>query len=131
MRRSPVIKRLVRACLGLLLLGLTTLGATAAEPRRLLLPNARKAGGTPGVIQDNWLPTFNDEQLNALVREAVTNNPDLRVSTTRIEQAGQYVELAKAAMRSRVAIAGTGGFKGGGGSDVSSALQGIMLAVSW
>lgn len=109
---------------------------TLAEIQQQALPkisltNAWKAGGATGVIQDNWLATFNDEQLNALVREAVTNNPDLRVSAVRIEQAGQYVELAKAAMRPRVAIAGTGGFKGGGGSDVSSALQGIMLAVSW
>jgi len=97
----------------------------------LALTNAWKAGGAMGVIQDNWLDTFNDEQLNALVLEAVTNSPDLRVSAARVEQAGQYVELAKAALRPMLAIAGTGGFKGGGGSDVSSALQGIMLAASW
>ncbi len=109
---------------------------TSAQIQQQALPNialtnAWKAGGVAGVIQDNWLATFNDEQLNALVREAVTNNPDLRVSASRVEEAEQYIELAKAAMRPRVAIAGTGGFKGGGGSDVSSALQGIMLAVSW
>ncbi|MDD5141302.1 MAG: efflux transporter outer membrane subunit [Verrucomicrobiales bacterium] len=107
-----------------------------AEIQRQALPNialtnAWKAGGAAGLIQDDWLATFNDEQLNALVYEAVTNNLDLRVSATRVEQAGQYVELAKAALRPRLAIAGTGGFKGGGGSDVSSALQGIMLAASW
>lgn len=109
---------------------------TRAEIQQQALPNitltnAWKAGGTAGLIQDNWLATFNDEQLNALVYEAVTNNLDLRVSATRVEQAEQYVELAKAAMRPTVAIAGTGGLKGGGGSDVSSALQGIMLAASW
>lgn len=109
---------------------------TRAEIQQQALPNialtnAWKAGGVPGVIQDNWLATFNDDQLNALVYEAVTNNLDLRVSASRVEQAEQYVELSKAAMRPRVAIAGTGGFKGGGGSDVSSALQGVMLAVSW
>jgi outer membrane protein, multidrug efflux system len=95
------------------------------------LTNAWRAGGSTNLIQDNWLATFNDEQLNALVREAITNNPDLRVSAARVEQAEQYVELAKAALRPQVNIAGTGGFKGGGGNDVSSALQGIMLAVSW
>ena len=61
----------------------------------------------------------------------MTNNPDLRVSAARVEQAEQYVELAKAALRPQLNIAGTGGFKGGGGSDVSGALQGIMLAASW
>src|SRR5258706_4599105 len=109
---------------------------TRAEIQQQALPNialtnAWKAGGTAGLIHDDWLATFNDEQLDALVYEAVTNNLDLRVSATRVEQAEQYVELAKAALRPRVAIAGTGGFKGGGGSDVSSALQGIMLAASW
>jgi NodT family efflux transporter outer membrane factor (OMF) lipoprotein len=88
------------------------------------------AGGGPGNIADNWLATFNGAQLDALVREAVTNNPDLRVTATRVEQAAQYVELAKAALRPSVNLAGTGGFRAGG-SDVSSALQGIMLAVSW
>jgi outer membrane protein, multidrug efflux system len=109
---------------------------TRAEIQQQALPNialtnAWKAGGMTGLIHDDWLATFNDAQLNALVYEAVTNNLDLRVSATRVEQAEQYVELAKAALRPRVAIAGTGGFKGGGGSDVSSALQGIMLAASW
>lgn len=97
----------------------------------LALTNAWMAGGASGNIADNWLATFNDAQLDALVREAVTNNPDLRVTATRVEQAAQYVELAKAALRPSVNLAGTGGFKAGGGSDVSSALQGIMLAVSW
>src|SRR5277367_2147722 len=83
---------------------------TRAEIQQQALPNialtnAWKAGGAPGVIQDDWLATFNDEQLNALVREAVTNNPDLRVSASRVEQAEQYVELAKAALRPKLAIA--------------------------
>ena len=98
---------------------------------QIVLTNAWKAGGVTGLIQDNWLATFNDEQLNALVREAVTNNLDLRVSATRIQQSEQYVELAKAALRPSVNLFGTGGFNGGGGSDVSSALQGIMLSASW
>jgi len=96
----------------------------------LPLANAWKAGGAPGPIADNWLATFDDAQLNALVAEAMTNNPDLRVSATRVEQAAQYVQLAKAALRPAVNLFGTGGFNMGGG-DVSSALQGISLGASW
>src|SRR6185369_7526208 len=59
-----------------------------------------------------------------------TNNPDLRVSATRVEQAAQYVQLAKAALRPAVNLIGTGGLNAGGG-DVSSALQGVSLGVSW
>src|SRR4029453_18269191 len=47
-----------------------------------------------------------------------------------VEQAAQYVELAKAAMRPAVNLLGTGGLNTGGG-DVSSALQGISLGISW
>ena len=89
-----------------------------------------KAAAASGAVADNWLATFADPQLNALVFEAMTNNPDLRVAGTRVEQAAQYVELAKAALRPAVNLAGTGGFKMGGG-DLGSALQGILLGASW
>jgi NodT family efflux transporter outer membrane factor (OMF) lipoprotein len=109
---------------------------TSAEVRNQGLTNvalrsAWKAGGQSGSIEDDWLATFNDEQLNTLVREAITNNPDLRVAATRVEQAGYYVNLAKAAMRPSLGIGGTGGIKAGGGSDLSSALQGVTIAASW
>jgi NodT family efflux transporter outer membrane factor (OMF) lipoprotein len=111
---------------------------TAAEIRQqsgtltnLVLTNAWTAAPvSTNRIEDNWLATFDDEQLDALVAEAMTNNPDLRVTATRVEQAGEYVELAKAALRPAVNLVGTGGFKMGGG-DVGSALQGILLGVSW
>jgi len=82
-------------------------------------------------VQDNWLRSFNDPALDALVREALQNNPDLRVAAARVEQAKQYLVSAQAALRPWVGIAGTGGAKSGGGGDVSSALQGIVLAASW
>ena len=89
-----------------------------------------QAAGTAGSIVDNWLASFDDAQLNALVAEAMANNPDLRVTATRVEQAGQYVELAKAALRPAVHLFGTGGLNMGGG-DISSALQGISIGASW
>jgi multidrug efflux system outer membrane protein len=97
----------------------------------LALTNAWKAAPvSTNAIQDNWLVTFGDPQLDDLVAEAMTNNPDLHVSATRVEQAAQYVQLAKAALRPTVNLLGTGGFNMGGG-DVSSALQGISLGASW
>jgi len=91
---------------------------------------AAPANVPAGGIQDNWLASFGDPQLDALVAEAMANNPDLRVTATRVEQAAQYVELAKAALRPAVNLLGTGGLNMGGG-DVSSALQGASLGVSW
>lgn len=81
-------------------------------------------------IRDNWLATFGDAQLDALVAEAMTNNTDLRVAVTRVQQAALYVDLARAAMRPVVNLLGTGGLNMGGG-DVSSALQGVSLGASW
>ncbi|MCL4181538.1 MAG: efflux transporter outer membrane subunit [Verrucomicrobia bacterium] len=94
------------------------------------LTNAWRAGGAPGLAVDNWLATFQDAQPNALVAEAVTNNLDLRVTATRVAQAAEYVEMAKAALRPAVNLLGTGGLNMGGG-DVSSALQGASLGASW
>jgi NodT family efflux transporter outer membrane factor (OMF) lipoprotein len=62
-----------------------------------------------------------------LIAEAMTNNLDLRVAATKVEQAGQYVELAKAALRPKVDLAGSGGLNMGGGD----ALSVIALGASW
>ncbi|MGC2047086.1 MAG: TolC family protein, partial [Gallionella sp.] len=90
-----------------------------------------KAGGVEGNISDNWLATFNDPQLDALVREAITNNPDLRVAAAKVEQASQYVELAKASLRPAVNLFATGGFKNSNSGDAISALQGAIIGASW
>ncbi len=97
----------------------------------LALTNPWKAAPVAtNAAQDNWLAMFGDTQLDALVAEAMANNPDLRVASTKVEQAGEYVELAKAALRPAVNLLGTGGLNMGGG-DVSSALQGVSLGASW
>ncbi|HWD92211.1 MAG TPA: efflux transporter outer membrane subunit [Verrucomicrobiae bacterium] len=80
--------------------------------------------------EDNWLATFQDPQLDALVTEALAHNPDLRVAFATVEQAAEYVGLARSELRPNVNLLGTGGFNMGGG-DVSSALQGVSLGVSW
>lgn len=153
-REAPGMRQVYRRCLrgrltlfaagvstGFILLGsgcATKSPPTTTEIRRqsgtltnLTLTDAWKAAPvSTNAIQDNWLATFGDAQLNALVAEALTNNPDLKVASSRVEQAGEYVNLAKAAMRPTVNLLGTGGLNMGGG-DVSSALQGVSLGASW
>jgi NodT family efflux transporter outer membrane factor (OMF) lipoprotein len=89
-----------------------------------------RAGATEGPIADNWLASFYDPQLNALVAEAMANNPDLGITAMRVEIAAQYVELAKAELRPHLNLFATGGLNMGGG-DISSALQGVSLGASW
>jgi NodT family efflux transporter outer membrane factor (OMF) lipoprotein len=84
-----------------------------------------------GAISDNWLVTFADPQLIALVNEAIARNPDLRATAAQVERSAAYADIARAALLPAINLLGTGGFKTGGGSDLSSALQGVMLGVSW
>lgn len=87
-----------------------------------------RAGGAPGTVHDNWLATFRDPQLDALVAEALQRNPDMRIAATRVEQATEQLHLAEAARRPSISIVGTGGIKL---SDMTSALTGIIGLVSW
>lgn len=132
-RGRPVA--LATAVLVLLISGCATLDPPSSSEIReqsgafskMTLNEAWKAGATAGTVADNWLATFDDAQLNGLVTEALANNPDLRVTAVRVEQAAQYVELANAAMRPTVSVLGTGGVNMGGGD----ALQAISLGASW
>ncbi|MBL8224140.1 MAG: efflux transporter outer membrane subunit [Chromatiales bacterium] len=90
----------------------------------------RSPGAAPGAPVDNWLATFEDPQLLALVDEALARNPDLRVAGTRVEQAAAYVDLARAQLKPWVRLLGTGGVNASGG-DFSSALEGASLGVAW
>ena len=92
---------------------------------------AGAAGADAAAVSDNWLATFNDPQLAALVNEAIARNPDLRAAGARVEQSAAYARSAQAQLLPWVNLLGTGGIKAGGGSDLSSALSGIMLGVSW
>jgi multidrug efflux system outer membrane protein len=137
--RFPILTGILCTYLSLLLTGCATKSPpTLAEIHQqsgsltnLPLTNPWKAAPvSTNAIKDNWLATFGDAQLDALVVEAMTNNPDLRVASTKVEQAAEYVTLAKAALKPAVNLFGTGGLNMGGG-DISSALQGISLGASW
>jgi multidrug efflux system outer membrane protein len=88
----------------------------------------RAAEAAPGTVQDNWLASFGDAQLDALVAEALQRNPDLRVAAAKVEQANEQLRIAQAARRPTLSVVGTGGVKL---SDLSSALSGVIALVSW
>src|SRR5262245_32290139 len=110
------------------------------EVRRQAMPNvavdrpswAAANGVSAGAVQPDWPHTFHAPQPDALVNEAIANNPDLRVAAARVEQAAQSLVIAQSALKPSLGIFGTGGGKtGGGGGDPSSALQAILLSASW
>ncbi|MGY4827625.1 TolC family protein [Sphaerotilaceae bacterium SBD11-9] len=122
------------ACAGVLLAGCALQSPPAPEDVRkealgeMSLDTPWRAGAAAGEVQDNWLVSFGDEQLNALVTEALQRNPDLRVAAARVEQASSQLALAKSAQRPSLTLMGTGGIKM---TDMSSALTGVIALVSW
>jgi NodT family efflux transporter outer membrane factor (OMF) lipoprotein len=105
----------------------------ADELRPLALPHvdvpaAWKAAGTatPEGVRDDWVRTFGDPQLDALVREALLYNADLGVAAARVEQAAAYAKLSGSVLYPAVNLMGRGGSKDGG-----DALSGLGLFATW
>jgi multidrug efflux system outer membrane protein len=96
---------------------------------KVAVPNKYVAGAAgPGAVTDNWLATFNDAQLTAAVAEAITNNADLRVAATRVEQALLYAKLAGAQLYPSVDLLARTGLKMSGDN---SGLKGALLSMTW
>jgi outer membrane protein, multidrug efflux system len=93
------------------------------------LPPAWTAAATPpGSVIDDWFRTFNDAQLAALVREALTYNTDWAIAAARVEQAAAYAKLAGSYVYPTVNVLARGGGKLGGDN---SGLSGVGLFASW
>jgi NodT family efflux transporter outer membrane factor (OMF) lipoprotein len=105
--------------------------ATQALPN-LQVPAAWNAQGgaarVAGVLADKWLAGFNDPQLDALVQEALANNPDLQVAASRVEQAAAFVKVAGATLKPQVSALARGG---GELSGDSSGLEGAGIFANW
>ena len=72
--------------------------------------------------------SFSDTQLDALVKEALANNPDLRVAAARVEQAAAYPKVAGATLYPQVNLLARGGGKMSGDS---SGLEGVGVFANW
>lgn len=107
------------------------------ELRRQALEHAEQPGqwsaikvsatAPAGAVRNDWLSSFGDAQLEALVAEAVTYNADLRASAARVEQAVGFVKAAGAQLQPDVTLIGRTGDKSGGGGGLDIAL----LSASW
>ena len=82
----------------------------------------------PQTLQHGWLAAFNDAQLDALVREALANNPDLQIAAARVEQAASFVKVAGATLYPQVNALARGG---GALSGDSSGLEGAGIFANW
>jgi NodT family efflux transporter outer membrane factor (OMF) lipoprotein len=87
--------------------------------------------GDTGEVDDDWLKTFNDRELEALVDEALReHNPNLRLLAAQVDRANAAARLAGAALQPTVAlgadVSGVSGTQSG-----SSSSAGAGVALSW
>ena len=94
-----------------------------AAPEQWVAP-----GSAPSPVADDWLASFNDPQLNQLVKEAIAYNADLRIAAARVDTAAAYLAGAKSPLWPQVNLLARGGGKMSGDS---SGLQGVGLFATW
>jgi multidrug efflux system outer membrane protein len=84
-----------------------------------------------GQVDDDWLQTFNDPQLEAIVAEALgTQNPNLRVLSAQVDRAEAAAALAGAALKPNVGLAaGMSDTLGDSGPESTS--SGASVTMSW
>ena len=85
-------------------------------------------GRVVGPVAANWLNSFNEPRLDALVQEAIAYNADLRIAAARVDAAVAYLAAAKSPIWPQVNLVARGGGKMGGDS---SGLQGVGLFATW
>jgi outer membrane protein, multidrug efflux system len=129
-----------RARLALAVCAIAAAGCALNQPpppdelRKQALPNLKvperwtAQTAASAAVADNWLASFNDPALDALVREAIEFNSDLRMAAARVETAAGYVKLAGATLYPQVNALARGGGKMSGDS---SGLSGGGVTATW
>jgi NodT family efflux transporter outer membrane factor (OMF) lipoprotein len=86
------------------------------------------AAATTGAVDRQWLVSLNDPSLDALVREALAYNADVRIAAARVDIAAAYFAGAKSPLWPQVNLVARGGGKMSGDS---SGLSGVGLFAAW
>ncbi len=77
-------------------------------PTETAVPDAWKSGEASGPVENDWISSFGDPALEALVAEAIANNRDLVQAAERVRMAQQAVIVAGARLLPVVEVAGGG-----------------------
>ena len=114
MRSLPVI-----AVLGSVVLGWVPTGCAVKQPppaadalsgvlpgTTVVPPDWRAIAGPAGAVVTEWLGTFGDAQLEALVEEGLRNNLDLKAAGARIDIAAALATSARALLYPHIGVVG-------------------------
>src|SRR4051794_35210862 len=98
------------ACLGLAGCAIknpVTGGAIAPDAARQI-PGTWAGAHRRGNVVPNWIRTFGDPELTALVADAVARNPDLQAAAAHVEASRYAIKVAASSLYPRIAMKGLG-----------------------
>ena len=75
---------------------------TNALPQGTTIPALWSSTANTNPVANDWLKSFNDARLDAIVAEAITNNLDLRQAAASVEMARQNVVLVASQMKPQI-----------------------------
>jgi outer membrane protein, multidrug efflux system len=78
------------------------------ESARAQIPGSWAGPHRSGAVVPNWIRTFHDPELTALVADAIERNPDLKAAAARVEASRAAVRIAAASLYPRIAMKGLG-----------------------
>jgi len=83
-------------------------GADIAPEAARQIPGEWSSPHRSGAVLPNWISTFHDPELTALVADAIERNPDLKAAAARVEASRAAVRIAAASLYPRIAMKGLG-----------------------
>ena len=103
--------------------------ARQAMPNVTVPPAWTARASARGEVAEDWLASFGEPRLNALVREALAYNADLQAAAARVDFAAASLKIAGASLYPAVDVIGRAKHKirGGGTTDVT----GVIFTASW
>src|SRR6201997_4870798 len=78
------------------------------ESARARIPGHWAGPHRSGAAVPNWIRTFGDPELAALVADAIERNPDLKAAAARVEASRAAVRIAASSLYPRIAMKGLG-----------------------
>jgi len=78
------------------------------DSAREKIPGAWAGSHRGGDVVPNWIQSFGDPDLTALVADAVERNPDLRAAAARVEASRYAIKVAASSLYPRIAMKGLG-----------------------
>src|SRR5678816_1773715 len=78
------------------------------ESARAKIPSSWAGPHRRGAVVPNWILSFHDPELTALVADAVERNPDLKAAAARVEASRAAVRIAASSLYPRIAMKGLG-----------------------